>query len=80
MATISGTHSEDGSPVAGHEVACYDYSDRDIVNVDVAEDTDTTDVNGQYSLTTADTGTRIVIIRDPDDVKKMIVFEATPET
>jgi hypothetical protein len=79
MATISGTHSEDGSPVAGYEVACYDYSDRDIANADAVEDTDTTDASGQYDLTTADTGTRIVIIRDPDDVKKMIVFEATPE-
>jgi len=78
MATISGTHSEDSVVVAGYEVACYNYSSRTIANASAVEDTDTTDVNGEWALTTSNTGTRIVILRDPDDVKKMIVIEATP--
>jgi len=74
MATLSGTYNEDGAPVQGALVTCYDYSNYDISNLTGLVDSTTTAADGTYTLTTATTGLHLVKIVSPGDVKKGTVY------
>jgi len=78
MASISGVHSEDGVPIIGYKVTCYDYGANTIANLTALVDSQTTAADGSYTLTTLNTNQHVVRIVDPNDVKQGVVFLATP--
>jgi len=77
MATISGTHSEDGTPTSGYLVKAYNYNARAIANASSLAGSDTTDGSGEWSIAGLNAELHLITITDPDDIKKMLVFEET---
>ena len=77
MAAITGKHTVDGVPVEGIIIRCYPYTGRNIA-LATLEDATMTDVNGDYSLSCADTGLRLRKIIDPNNAKKALIDEVTP--
>ena len=78
--TLSGTHSEDGTPVESYVVHAFSFGtvgDYDISNAVFVFGT-TTNGSGEWSDTTTLTTKHLVTITDPDDVKKSIQFFETP--
>ena len=77
-ATLTGIVTVDGTPTAGIVVYAYDTGAGAIANV-AYESTDTTDVSGEWTITTTNTNEHIVIIVDPDEVKASVPIIMTPE-
>ena len=78
MAEITGVHSEGGVVVSGYLVCCYDYGSDTIANLTALVDSDTTGVDGSWSLTTLNTNKHLTVITDPNNVKQGLAFFATP--
>lgn len=79
MPVITGTHKENGTPVQGYQVTCYDYGNRDIANLTSLVDSTTTGADGSYTLTTVNTNLHLVRIVDPNDAMQGVVFLTIPE-
>lgn len=80
--TISGVHKENGSVARGSHVAVYSFGTAGNYAIGNATlvGTDTTDANGEWSVTTTLTTQHLVIIKDvSDDAKKAVSVFATPE-
>lgn len=77
----SGTHKDaDGDPIEGAMVAVYSFGtagDYDISNATLVG-TDTTDVNGEWSVATTLTTKHLVVIKDGANVDKTVTRMDTP--
>lgn len=76
--TITGIAKKDGTVWQGAIVRCYLYNNA-VANVATLADSDTTAADGSYTLTTTNTQTHLLIIIDPDDIKKAIIKVVTPD-
>ena len=75
--TITGIAKKAGTVWEGAIVRCYLYNDA-VANV-VLADSDTTAADGSYTLTTTNEQTHLLVVIDPDDVKKAIIKVVTPD-